>query len=162
MSQPAPTAVNRTLIRKPNNELRPREYLTQDEIAQLMAAAKKRARNKINGHRDATMILVAASHGLRVTELCHLRWSQITFDEGNINITRLKGSKGGLHPLRGTELRALRQLKRDPNPPFVFINEQGNPVSASGFRKRCAGSAIKPPSPSLFTRTCSNISRVII
>jgi type 1 fimbriae regulatory protein FimE len=27
-----------------------------------------------HGHRDATMLLLAYRHGLRVSELCSLRW----------------------------------------------------------------------------------------
>jgi len=47
--------------RKRNAEVRAREYLTDAEIARLIAAA---ARNRY-GHRDATMVLVAYRHGLR-------------------------------------------------------------------------------------------------
>jgi type 1 fimbriae regulatory protein FimB/type 1 fimbriae regulatory protein FimE len=54
-----------------NAELRPREYLTPAEIETLIATAKRRGRY---GHRDATMILIAYRHGLRVGELCALTW----------------------------------------------------------------------------------------
>jgi len=39
-----------------------------------MAAAMKSSRY---GHRDATMILIGYRHGLRVSELCDLQWSQV-------------------------------------------------------------------------------------
>jgi site-specific recombinase XerD len=60
----APNTVNRTVatpVRKPNAELRTREYLTDAEVESLTAAAK----GNRYGHRDATMILVAYRHGLR-------------------------------------------------------------------------------------------------
>jgi hypothetical protein len=49
-------------------------------------------------------------------------------------------SKNGspfLHPLSGIELRALRRLKRDPEPPspFVFTSERGSPFTTAGWRK---------------------------
>jgi len=53
----------------PHAERRPREYLTAKEVERLIAAA----RDNRHGHRDATMILVTFSHGLRVSELCALR-----------------------------------------------------------------------------------------
>jgi integrase len=56
--------------RQRNVERRPREYLTPAEVETLIATAKKRGRY---GHRDATMILIAYRHGLRVGELCTLR-----------------------------------------------------------------------------------------
>ncbi len=56
MRQQRPNTEKRTVaIRKPNRELRSREYLTSDEIDRLMKAA----RGNRYGHRDATMILVA-------------------------------------------------------------------------------------------------------
>src|SRR6516162_9748081 len=60
--------------RVPNAELRTREYLTEPEVDRLIAAAKANR----NGHRDATMILIAFRHGLRAAaELVDLRWDQI-------------------------------------------------------------------------------------
>ena len=66
----APTG-NRTVtpIRRPNAELRTREHLTPGEVDTLIVAAKVNR----NGHRDATMILVALRHGLRAAEACDLR-----------------------------------------------------------------------------------------
>ena len=64
-----PNTENRTVVtprRKPNADLRSREYLTEAEVTKLIDAAK----GNRYGHRDATMILVAYRHGLRVSELC--------------------------------------------------------------------------------------------
>ena len=49
--------------RQKNSERRPREYLTPAEVDALIATARKRGRY---GHRDATKILIAYRHGLRV------------------------------------------------------------------------------------------------
>jgi type 1 fimbriae regulatory protein FimE len=51
-----------------------RQYLTDREVEQLCDAARKRGRY---GHRDVTMILMAYRHGLRVSELVALQWSQV-------------------------------------------------------------------------------------
>jgi integrase len=53
-----PKAVNRTLRRLANAEYRSREYLTEDEVAQLIDAARQRGRN---GARDVAAILLAIS-----------------------------------------------------------------------------------------------------
>ena len=55
----------------------PANILTEAEIEKLIKAASK---NRW-GHRDATMILVAYRHGLRVSELVDLRWDQIDFNQ---------------------------------------------------------------------------------
>jgi type 1 fimbriae regulatory protein FimB/type 1 fimbriae regulatory protein FimE len=52
-----------------NADVRAREYLTNAEVDRLIKAT---GANR-NGHRDATMVLVAYRHGLRPVELVTLR-----------------------------------------------------------------------------------------
>ncbi len=133
--------------RRPNHERRTREHLTPGEVANLMKAARDRNRY---AHRDATMILLCYRHGLRVSELCALRWEQIDLKQGLLHVTRKKNGTPSTHPLRGEELRALRQLRRDaPYSPYVFLSERDAPISPAGFRKMLAriGEASKLPFP---------------
>jgi type 1 fimbriae regulatory protein FimB/type 1 fimbriae regulatory protein FimE len=110
-------------VRRPNAELRSREYLTESEIDKLIKAAEKVGRH---GHRDATLILITYRHALRVTELVSLRWDAIDLSKGFIHINRLKNSRDETHPLSGREIRALRRLKREyPDTPHVFVSERG-------------------------------------
>jgi type 1 fimbriae regulatory protein FimB/type 1 fimbriae regulatory protein FimE len=119
--------------RQRNIDRRPREHLTPAEVETLMTTARKRSRY---GHRDATMILIAYRHGLRVSELCRLECSQIDFASGLLHVVRLKGSISTTHPLRGIERRALRRLKREQEPSrHVWITERSAPMTAGGFRQ---------------------------
>jgi type 1 fimbriae regulatory protein FimE len=103
------------------------------EVDELIATARKRGRH---GHRDATMIMLAFRHGLRVSELCSLRWEQIDLDDGLLHVRRLKNGIASVHPLRGPELRALRKLQRQSQPsPYLFVSERGGPIMATSFRK---------------------------
>src|SRR5262245_55220651 len=135
-----PAGENRTVpLRRPANAaLRPREYLTDAEVAELMEAARRRSGRY--GFRDATMILVAYRHGLRVSELCALRWDQVEFARGELHVRRRKGGTPAVHPLRGDELRALRRLQRRQAPPspYLFTTERLAPMSPDGFRKLLA------------------------
>src|SRR5262245_8773537 len=73
---------------KPKNaDVRPREYLTEEEVESLIDAAASLGRH---GHRDATMILLAYRHGLRVSELVTLRWDMVALNTGLLHVTRLK------------------------------------------------------------------------
>lgn len=65
-----------------------------------------------NGHRDQTLFLIAHRHALRVGELVTLRWDQIDFTQGLLHVSRPKNGATSAHPLRGSELRALRRLRR--------------------------------------------------
>jgi integrase len=132
-----------TPLRKPNAALRTREHLTEAEVERLIKATK----GNRHGHRDSTMILVAFSHGLRVSELCALKWNQIDFAAGNLHVQRRKNGTPATHPLRGVELRALRRLQREQEPasPFVFTSERKVPFSGEGFARLLgrAGKAAK-------------------
>ena len=135
----APPAVNGTVKGEPcqarpkNAELRTREYLTEAEVERLIKAAK----GNRYGHRDATMILVAYRHGLRVGELCRLEWNQVDFARGELHVNRDKRGTPSRHPMLGDESRALRRLQREqePSSPFVFTSERGAPFTEAGFRR---------------------------
>jgi type 1 fimbriae regulatory protein FimB/type 1 fimbriae regulatory protein FimE len=98
--------------RRPNSEVRAREYLTNTEVEQLIKAA---GANR-HGHRDATMILLAYRHGLRVSELVGLRWDLVDFAHGRLHVNRAKNGSPSVHPFSGREMRALRRLRRDQRP----------------------------------------------
>ena len=102
-----------SLGRLPNAALRTREHLLADEVEALMKAM----RDNRNAHRDATMVLLAYRHGLRVSELCDLRWEQIDFKEAALHVRRVKRGLSSTHPLSGRELRALRRLKAGSSSP---------------------------------------------
>src|SRR5207247_10166853 len=90
-------------------------------------------------HRCLTMILVAYRHGLRVSELCALRWDQVDFERGLLHVRRVKSGTPSVHPLGGTELRSFRRLLREqPESRHVFLTERRSPMSAAGFRKMFA------------------------
>jgi integrase len=119
--------------RRPNKELRTREHLTPSEVEELMSVARQRGRN---GHRDATMILIAYRHGMRPSELVDLRWDQVDLKAGELHVRRRNNGKPATHPLRGDELRALRKLQREaPASPYVFVSEHGTPISVHGWQK---------------------------
>ena len=117
------------LRRPPNKDLRSREHLTEREIEKLIEAAK----GNRYGLRDSTMLLIAVRHGLRVSELCDLQWTQVEFETATLYLRRAKGGLTTSHPLIGDELRALRALKREAKSPFVFVSERGAPFTTAGF-----------------------------
>jgi integrase len=96
------------------------------EAAQSDIILIKAARDSRYGHRDATLILIAFRHGLRASEICDLEWSQVEFGRSaSLHVRRVKNGKPSVHPLRGDEVRALRELRRQfPDSSFVFATER--------------------------------------
>jgi len=120
-------------VRPPNSELRSREYLTPAEVERLTKAA----RNGRYGHRDGTLILIAFRHRLRAVEICDLEWSQVEFGRSaSLHVRRAKNGKASVHPLRGDEIRALRELRRQfPDSGYVFATERGGPFTSDAVNR---------------------------
>lgn len=122
--------------RQSNDTYRKREHLTEDELGRLFAALK---RNR-HGHRDYMMALVTFLHGLRVSELIDLRWDDIDWRKGTIQIRRLKGSIDGVHYLERDEAAGLKRLQReqDPKSRYIFTSERGDAFTRFAVNKMIA------------------------
>jgi integrase len=107
--------------RRPNRDLRTREHLTEAEVERLMKATK----DNRYGHRDATMILVAYRHGLRVPKLVDLRWEQINFRTAPLHVRRVKQGTPSAHPILGVQL-----------------SERRAPLSAAGYQRMVARAGV--------------------
>jgi site-specific recombinase XerD len=119
--------------KKPKNiDRRSREHLTDTEIERLRKAARSIGRHPL---RDDAIILLMFRHGLRVSEAITLRWEQIDLQKGLLYVSRLKNGLPSTHPVRGLELRILRQLKREyDNSPYIFISERKAPLTDRAIR----------------------------
>ena len=155
----SPSIENRKVLPKrvPNAELRPREYLTPDEVRRLIDHAGRLGRH---GTRDAALLTLAYRHGLRVSELVALRWDMVDLKHGLLHVSRLKNGIASVHPLRGPELRALRKLAREyPETSYVFVTERKGPLTSDTVRKlvvragRAAGIGF-PVHPHMLRHAC--------
>jgi type 1 fimbriae regulatory protein FimB/type 1 fimbriae regulatory protein FimE len=132
--------------RQPNAAYRVREHLTEDEMARLLAALKR----KRHGQRDWLIGLLIYRHGLRVSEACDLRWDDLNLPKRTIIVRRLKGSDDSTHYLERDELAGLKALQRSYaangiKSAYVFVNERGQPFGRMGIARMIerAGEAAK-------------------
>ena len=134
-----------------------RQYFTEAELGKLINAARKGR----YGHRDATLILIMARHGLRVTEAVDLEWQQVDFTRAHLHVRRLKGGTASVHPIQGDELRALRELRRQTEGAFVFASERGGPMTRFNVSKmvEAAGERAGLPyaHPHMLRHTCGHL-----
>lgn len=128
--------VKRSMPRRQSNRaVRSREHLTPGEVDALAKAA----RSGRYGARDAALIETMFRHGLRVSELVAMRWESVDLKVGLLHVTRVKNGTPSTHPLRGPELRALREVRRAyPDSPYVFCSERGGPMTTDNVRKMVA------------------------
>jgi hypothetical protein len=101
-----------------------RQYFTESELARLIKAAK----DGRYGHRDSTLILLMARHGLRVSEAVDLEWSQIDFTRAHLHRATPEGRDrvGASDPGQ-----RVAGVARTASPAFVFASERGGPMTAS-------------------------------
>jgi len=141
--------------RKANDALRTRSHLTEKEVERLLKVAKLGR----HGQRDHLMVLMAFRHGLRVSELCDIQWTDIEFRRGTLHVRRLKGSKDSTHYLEADESRPLKALYKASESRYVFDSERGGPISPAGFRKQLARWGVKarlrfPVNPHMLRHAC--------
>src|SRR5262249_21182119 len=106
---------------------------TPDELQKLLDAVKKPGLSR-NPERDYCLLLLMAHHGLRVSEACALKLSDVQVDEKTIYIKRLKNGKSTSHPLYNGEVRALKDWLRiraaiNSEHETLFLSEQRKPLS---------------------------------
>ena len=119
--------------RKKKQDPSRRDYLRPDEVEAMVQAARKSGRHRV---RDATIIMMMYRHGLRTAELVALRWQQVDLKAGYLDVHRVKHGHDAKHPLRGPQLRLLRELQRTyPDSPYVFVSERKAPLSPRSIRE---------------------------
>jgi site-specific recombinase XerD len=113
---------------------RRREYLTQDEVNKLLAASKDATLSR-NPQRDHCLLFLMVRHGLRVSEACQLKLSDIDLEHRTIYVHRLKKGKPAVHPIyNGGELKSLHdwlKIRKTIVSPHdnLFLSEQRSPLS---------------------------------
>ena len=81
-----------------------RKHLVAAEVGKLIAAVK----GSRNEARDRCLLLLMFRHGLRVSEACGLRLSQVDIESRVLHVFRLKKGLSTTHPLRTDEVRVIK------------------------------------------------------
>lgn len=121
------------LLESPQIGLHLPEVLTIEEIDTLIGTIDLSSNE---GQRNRTILETLYSCGLRVSELCHLKISDLYLDEGFIKVEG-KGSKQRLVPISPRAIQELRLYFIDRNlttikpgfEDFVFISKRGKNIS---------------------------------
>jgi len=112
-------------------------FLSPDDVLAVLKAARARST------RDWAMVLLAYRHGLRASEVCGLKLSDVNLKDQTIRLARLKGSMLTMQPLvphRGQplldELNALRAWLRErpaDGSDFLFSSQKGGRLDRTQF-----------------------------
>jgi type 1 fimbriae regulatory protein FimB len=111
--------------------------LTREETLRVLKAARNRS------VRDWAMILLAYRHGLRASEVCNLKLSDLDTKAQTVQVRRLKGSLITVQPVfahRGQPLldelgavRAWLRERKDDGSDFLFCSQKGGRLDRTQF-----------------------------
>jgi integrase/recombinase XerD len=118
------------------------KYLNIQQVNDLLAAPNPAERT---GLRDRAMLELLYASGLRVSELCTVRMSDIELNLGFVRVTG-KGNKQRIVPVGKSAIRAVEDYLRDGRPnllhgrpsPYLFVTARGGPLTRQGFWKLLA------------------------
>ena len=114
-------------------------FLSVEEVDRLL---RQPDASEVVGMRDKAMIELMYSTGIRVSELCGLRSSDLTMDPGCLRCIG-KGDKERLVPVGRRALEAVEKYVRDSRPrllrqgvsPYLFLNQKGDRLNRISFWK---------------------------
>ena len=107
-----------------------RNYLVTAEVDRLLAATQ----GSRNAARDRCLLLLTFRHGLRVSEACGLKLSQVDVENRVVHVLRLKKGLSTTQPLRPEEIRAIKAWLKErqamqPATDAFFVSERRGPLS---------------------------------
>ena len=119
------------------------KYLNKQQLTDLMASPD---RNHPQGLRDGAMLEFLYATGLRVSELCRVRVSDLERDLGFVRVVG-KGNKHRIVPVGQAALRAVDAYLGSGRPrllkgrasPSLFVTNRGAAMTRQAFWKLLAG-----------------------
>ena len=119
------------------------KYLNNKQITELIASPDQ---TRPQGLRDHAMLEFLYATGLRVSELCRVRLSDLDRSMGIVRVVG-KGNKHRLVPVGKAAIKAVegyltsgrpRLLKNRPSP-YLFVTNRGSAMTRQAFWKLLAG-----------------------
>jgi integrase/recombinase XerD len=119
------------------------KYLNKKQLTDLMAAPDSR---RPQGLRDRAMLEFLYATGLRVSELCRVRVSDLEQDLGFVRVVG-KGNKHRIVPVGQTALKAVEvylgsgrsSLLKGRASPYLFVTNRGAAMTRQAFWKLLVG-----------------------
>ena len=125
-------------IISPKKPVRLPHYLTEEEVDLLLNIPL----NDAFSYRNKAMLELLYATGMRISELINLKFINLDLENDLVRVMG-KGSKERLVPISDVAKGYLsiyievyrKTLLKNKNSEYLFINNQGNPISRQGFFK---------------------------
>jgi integrase/recombinase XerD len=115
------------------------KYLNSKQVEALLGAPPT---DRAQGTRDRAMLELLYACGLRVTELCHSRLTDLNLELGFLRVTG-KGNKQRMVPVGSKAQQSLQEylswargaLLKSRSSPYLFVTARGGAMTRQGFWK---------------------------
>ena len=119
------------------------KYLNKKQIDDLLGVCDS---SKPKGARDRAMLELLYASGLRVSELCGVRVSELDRNMGVVRVMG-KGNKQRMVPVGKSALQAVERYLAEGRPrllkgrasPYLFVTKRGGAMTRQGFWQLLAG-----------------------
>jgi integrase/recombinase XerD len=132
-----------TLLTAPRQWQNLPKFLNAGQVTALLGCPGS---DKPNGMRDRAMLELLYASGLRVSELCLVKLTDLNREMGVLRVMG-KGSKQRIVPVGKKALQALDEylswargaLLKSRSSPYLFVTARGGPMTRQGFWKLLGG-----------------------
>jgi|GEM_PF-1466558 len=126
-------------LHAPKTDKRLPKFISEEEVYKLVSEA--------NNLRNKLIILVLYTTGMRVSELCNLKVSDIMFDSGFIRIRSGKGGKDRYVPIPDNVLNLIKEYlkNRKSESEYLFVNKYGDKLTPRSIQRIIQNTSKKVP-----------------
>lgn len=115
------------------------QTFTKEQVASLL---EQPDRKTFTGYRDFTMMTVLLETGMRISELCHVKTTDLFFREQEIRITKAKGGRARRVPFQQTCAKIIRRyldIRGDLETDALFVNINNEQISTRALQDKMQG-----------------------
>ncbi|MCU6711556.1 tyrosine-type recombinase/integrase [Paenibacillus sp. J5C_2022] len=112
------------------------QTFTKEQVALLL---EQPIRKTFTGFRDFTMMVVLLETGMRISELCNLKTSDLFFKEQEIRITKGKGNRARRVPFQQHCAKIIRRyldIRGDLETDALFVNINNEQISTRALQSK--------------------------
>lgn len=123
------------ILSSPKQDKHLPQFLTEEEVAKLIATAMPKAEKDERALRDRAILETFYSTGMRISEVVGLSISDVDFISGTVKVMG-KGKKERLVPIGECALGALKTYldRRKRQTEALFLNKNGKRITDRGVR----------------------------
>jgi len=114
------------LVPTPKSKKHLPNFLSEEQVFYLINCVEN---DSLAPERDKLIFILLYECGLRVSEVCNLKWSQVLFESSQLRVENAKGAKSRVVPLLEATSKRLKSFADVSASEYVFTNKNKKRLS---------------------------------